>query len=76
MRNAIFWPLMAQVLLVAVVAARMYLIRIGEMRARRIRPQAIATSRAASEALQNVAASDNFRNLLWGLFGCALWKAG
>ena len=63
MRNAIFWPLIAQVLLVAVVATRMYVIRIGEMRARRIRPQAMATSRTAAEALQNVAAADNFRNL-------------
>ena len=63
MRNAIFWPLIAQVLLVAVVATRMYVVRIGEMRARRIRPQAMATSRTAAEALQNVAAADNFRNL-------------
>jgi hypothetical protein len=63
MRNAIFWPLITQVLLVAVIAARMYVTRIGEMRSRRIRPQAVATSRTAAEALQNVAAADNFRNL-------------
>ncbi len=63
MRNAIFWPLIAQVLLVAVVAGRMYAVRVTEMRARRIRPQAVATSRTAAEALQNVAAADNFRNL-------------
>ena len=63
MRNAIFWPLIAQVLLVAVVAGRMYAVRVAEMRARRIRPQAVATSRTAAEALQNVAAADNFRNL-------------
>ncbi len=63
MRNAIFWPLVAQVVLVAVVAGRMYATRVAEMRARRIRPQSIATSRTAAEALQNVAAADNFRNL-------------
>lgn len=63
MRNAIFWPVIAQVLLVLAVAVRMYRVRIGEMRARRIRPQSIATSRTAAEALQNIAAADNFRNL-------------
>jgi len=63
MRNAIFWPVIAQVLLVLAVAVRMYLVRIGEMRARRIRPQSIATSQTAAEALHDVAAADNFRNL-------------
>lgn len=63
MRNAIFWPLMAQVLLVAAVAIRMYLARSGEMRGRRISPQSIATSRTAAESLKDVAAADNFRNL-------------
>jgi hypothetical protein len=63
MRNAIFWPLIAQVVLVAVVAGRMYATRVAEMRARRISPQSVATSRTAAEALQNVAAADNFRNL-------------
>lgn len=63
MRNAIFWPVIAQVLLVLAVAVRMYLVRVAEMRARRIRPQAIATSHTAAEALQNVAAADNLRNL-------------
>jgi hypothetical protein len=63
MRNAIFWPLVAQVVLVAVVWGRMYATRIAEMRARSIRPQSVATSRTAAGALQNVAAADNFRNL-------------
>ncbi len=63
MRNAIFWPVIAQVLVVLAVAVRMYLVRVAEMRARRIRPQAIATSHTATEALQNVAAADNLRNL-------------
>ena len=63
MRNAIFWPLIAQVALVAVVWGRMYAIRIAEMRARGIRPQSVATSRTGAGAFQNVAAADNFRNL-------------
>lgn len=63
MRNAIFWPLIAQVVLVAVVAGRMFAARVAELRARRISPQSMATSRTAAEALQNVAAADNFRNL-------------
>jgi len=62
-RNAIFWPLVAQVLLVAIVGARMYARRVAEVRARRINPQALATSRGAAGVLQDVAAADNFRNL-------------
>jgi hypothetical protein len=63
MRNAIFWPLIAQVVLVAIVAVRMYVVRVGEIRAQHIDPQSMATSRIAAQALQNVAAADNFRNL-------------
>jgi len=63
MRNAIFWPLIAQVVLVGSVMVRMYAARVAEMRARRISPQSIATSRTAVESLKDVAAADNFRNL-------------
>ena len=63
MRNAIFWPLVAQVVLVGVVAVRMLLARVGEMRAHRIHPQAMATSQTAAQALKDVTAADNFRNL-------------
>lgn len=63
MRNAIFWPLIAQVALVGAVAIRMYAARAAEMRARRISPQSIATSRTAVDALKDVTAADNFRNL-------------
>ena len=59
---AIFWPLLAQVALTLAVAVRMFIVRVGEMRERRIDPQAIATTRSAT-LLQNVAAADNFRNL-------------
>jgi len=63
MHNAIFWPLIAQVALVAIVAVRMYVVRVGEIRAQHIDPQSMATSRIAAQAFQNVAAADNFRNL-------------
>ena len=63
MRNSIFWPLIAQVALVALVAGRLYATRIAELRARRIDPQSLATSRTAAGALQDIAAADNFRNL-------------
>lgn len=62
-RNAIFWPLIAQVALTTAVWLRLYAVRIGEMRARRIHPQAVATSRLAATALENVTPADNFRNL-------------
>ncbi len=62
MRNLIFWPVIAQVALVMVIWWRMYVTRVREMRSRRIRPQALATSRHMS-VLQDVTAADNFRNL-------------
>jgi hypothetical protein len=37
--------------------------RLGELRARRIHPQQVATSKQMSESLQNVQSADNFRNL-------------
>lgn len=61
-QSAIFWPMTVQVLLTLVVAIRMYHARIAELRSRRIRPQALATSRGAA-SLENVGAADNFRNL-------------
>jgi hypothetical protein len=63
MRSAIFWPLIAQVALTTAVWLRLYVVRIGEMRARRIRPQSVATSRLAAAALEDVTPADNFRKL-------------
>lgn len=63
MRDEIFWPMIAQVALTIVVWLRMYFQRIGEMKAMRIHPQALATSAAAAAKLQNTTAADNFRNL-------------
>ena len=62
--TAIFWPVIAQVALTFVVTIRMYRVRIAEIRANRISPQSIANSRQAAEKLQDINASDNFRNLL------------
>ena len=62
-QTSILLPCVAMVGLTAAVAVRLYVQRIGEMRARRIRPQAIATSTKAAEKLQKVNAADNFRNL-------------
>lgn len=47
----------------AAVWLRLFSERIGEMRARRIRPQDIATKQQATEILHKVNASDNFSNL-------------
>ena len=63
MRNAIFWPVIAQVAVVGAVSVRLYAKRIGELKSRRINPQAMATSQSAAAALKDVAAADNFRNL-------------
>jgi len=50
-------------LLTSVVAMRMLIVRVGEMRQRRIHPQQIATSAQAGEKLQSIQVSDNYRNL-------------
>jgi hypothetical protein len=62
-RQLIAWPMLAQVLLTAVVWVRMYIVRVAEMRRRGIRPQSIATSRAITSTLEDTAPADNFRNL-------------
>lgn len=63
MRNSIFWPLIAQVALTALVAVRMYVSRISEIRTRRLSPQLFATTRTAGGVFEDIAAADNFRNL-------------
>lgn len=47
----------------ALVWLRLYVERIGEMRARGISAQDIATARQATARLQNIQASENFQNL-------------
>lgn len=59
----ILFPAIAMALLTAIAWVRLYKDRIGELRARRIHPQRIATSRQLAETLQNVQSADHFRNL-------------
>lgn len=63
MQAAIVMPVFALVLLTAIVWFCLYVERIGEMRRRRIDPQALATSAAGEALLKEVQSSDNFRNL-------------
>ncbi len=53
----------ALVLLTFAVAMRMLAARVAEMRAKRIHPQAVATSAQIAARLENSQAADNFRNL-------------
>jgi hypothetical protein len=62
-RQLLVWPMLAQMLLTGVVWVRMYIVRVAEMRRRRIRPQSIATSREIASTLEDTAPADNFRNL-------------
>lgn len=59
----LIWPVLAQVLLTAIVWVRMFTTRVAEMRERRIKPQDVATSRGIAGKLENIQAADNFRNL-------------
>lgn len=62
-QTLILWPMIALVAITFIVAVRMFFVRIGEMRARAIPPQAVATSRKAAECYQLTSAADNFKNL-------------
>jgi hypothetical protein len=62
-QHAILLPPTALALLTAFVFGRLYKDRIAEIRARRIHPQKLATSKDAAGLLENVASSDHYRNL-------------
>lgn len=62
-KYAILLPPTVLVFITIFVFVRLYIDRIAEMRARRIHPQKLATAKDAQQMLQNVAASDHFRNL-------------
>jgi hypothetical protein len=49
--------------LTAIVWVKLYSDRLGEMRVKRIDPQALSTVRAAAGKLERTQAADNFRNL-------------
>ncbi len=63
MTDPIWMPCAAMVGLTALVWLKLYADRLGEMRARRIDPQALSTARAAAGKLERTQAADNFRNL-------------
>lgn len=60
---AILWPAFALAALTFVVAIRMFVVRIGEMRRLRIHPQKVAVSAQAAQHFVDTRAADNFRNL-------------
>ncbi len=61
--HAILLPPTLLALLTAFVFGRLYKDRIAEIRARRIHPQQLATSKQALDTLQDIASSDHYRNL-------------
>jgi hypothetical protein len=63
LQHTILLPPTALALLTAFVWLRMGSDRLGELRARKIHPQQLATAHQAAEALQNVQAADHYRNL-------------
>ena len=63
LQHEILLPPTVLALLSGLVFIKLYRDRIAEIRARRIHPQQLATAKQAHETLQNVAASDHFRNL-------------
>lgn len=63
MTDPIWAPCAALVGVTALVWFKLYADRLGEMRARRIAPQSLASARDASSRLERTQAADNFRNL-------------
>jgi hypothetical protein len=63
MTDPIWMPCAALVGVTALVWAKMYADRLGEMRVRGIDPQALARARDLAGRLEKLAAADNFRNL-------------
>ena len=62
MSDPIWLPCAAMVGLTAAVWVKLYADRLGEMRAKRIDPQALASARATAQ-LERPQAAENFRNL-------------
>ena len=53
----------AMMLLVAIVGLRLFVVRVAEMRAKRLPMQAVSNSVKTAARLERVQASDNFKNL-------------
>lgn len=63
LEHAILLPPAVLAFLTGFVWLRLGSDRLGELRARKIHPQQIATAKDAAEKLQNVQSADHFRNL-------------
>ena len=63
MTDPIWFPCVAMAGLTALVWLKLYADRLGEMRARGVDPQQLATMRAADGRLERTQAAENFRNL-------------
>ena len=63
---AILWPVVAMVALTFAVSLVMYRRRIGEIRSKKIRLQAIASATGMASQLEDARAADNYRNLFEG----------
>ena len=61
--DPIWLPVAGMVFVTALIWIKLYADRLGEMRAKRISPQSLATVRAAAGRLENTQAAENFRNL-------------
>ncbi len=62
-QTAIFYPVAAMVLLVAIVTCLMLKERVTEMKTRKISPKKVATSSQMAQMLENTRAADNYKNL-------------
>jgi hypothetical protein len=60
---AIFYPIAAMMLLVAIVTSMMLKERISEMKVRRIHPNKVASSTQMNQVLKNTKGADNYKNL-------------
>ncbi len=79
--HSVAFPVLAMVALTFGVAVRMYLSRLGEMKTRRIRPQALASRAESGQVLQDTRAADNYANLfelpvLFYVAAITIWVAG
>jgi len=61
--SPLVWPMLAMVGVVFAVAGRMFATRVGEMKARRIHPQQVASAKQMAETIADSRAADHFRNL-------------
>ncbi|AVQ00184.1 hypothetical protein C7S18_18650 [Ahniella affigens] len=61
--HSIFWPGFALAAITFVVWIRMYTDRVGEMKAKRIHPQKVASRVQAAQLLSNTKALDHYSNL-------------